>query len=63
MKISEMDPANPLTGSELFEIVQDGQNRKCSVSEIISAAPDANGVYPVSAGKRVQPRLLSTMWG
>ena len=59
MKISEMDPANPLTGSELFEIVQDGQSRKCSVSEIISAAPDANGVYPDVPLNRVTLKRFS----
>ena len=46
MKISEMDPASALTGSELFEIVQNGASRKCSISEIMAAAPDANGIYP-----------------
>lgn len=46
MKISQLPTAGALTGKEIFEIVQDGQSRKCSVSEILSAAPDANGVYP-----------------
>jgi hypothetical protein len=46
MKISEMPLASSITGSEVFEIVQDGQSRQCSITEILSAAPDANGVYP-----------------
>ena len=46
MKISEMTAASALTGNEVFEIVQNGQSRKCSIMEIMSAAPDARGVYP-----------------
>ena len=46
MKISEMTAASALTGNEVFEIVQNGQSRKCSIMEIMSAAPDSRGVYP-----------------
>ena len=46
MKISELTAADPLNGSELFVIVQNGNSRKCSVSEILSSAPDSHGLYP-----------------
>lgn len=59
MKISEMGQANPLSGNEFFEIVQDGQSKKCSVSEILSAAPDANGVYPDVPLNRVTLKRFS----
>lgn len=46
MKISEMPTAGAITGREIFEIVQNGVSCQCSVSDILSAAPDVNGVYP-----------------
>lgn len=59
MKISEMTSASALTGAELIEIVQDGVSRKCSVSEILSAAPDANGIYPDVPLNRVTLKRFS----
>lgn len=59
MKISEMPTAGALTGSEIFEIVQDGVSRKCSITEIMAAAPDANGVYPDVPLNRVTLKRFS----
>jgi hypothetical protein len=46
MKITEMPTASALQGQEVFEVVQNGVSKQCSITEILSAAPDANGVYP-----------------
>lgn len=46
MKISEMPAASSIDGSEIFEIVQNGASKQCSITEILSAAPDENGIYP-----------------
>lgn len=59
MKISEMPTAGALTGSEIFEIVQDGVSRKCSISEIMASAPDVNGVYPDVPLNRVTLKRFS----
>jgi hypothetical protein len=46
MKITDMPLASALDGSEVFEVVQNGQSKQCSILEIMAAQPDANGIYP-----------------
>jgi hypothetical protein len=43
-KISEMDPAGPITGAELIEVVQNGFSKKAPLSEIVSAGRDGDSI-------------------
>jgi hypothetical protein len=43
-KISNMDPAGPLTGAELIEVVQDGGSKKALLSDVITSGKDGTSI-------------------
>ena len=47
-KISTMDLAGPLSGIELIEIVQEGYNRRITVSSLLSLIPNGKSAYDVA---------------
>lgn len=61
-KISQLDPALPLTGDEFLPIVQDGITRKIKVSDLLRAAFGAGNIksrpYPVIVDGQTEFQLL-----
>ncbi len=47
-KISTMDPAGPLSGIELVEVIQEGYNRRVTVASILSLVPNGKSAYDVA---------------
>lgn len=59
MKISQLPEASLLTGSEMLEIVQNGVSVRCTLADLVSAAPDENGIYPDVPLNRVSIKRYS----
>lgn len=62
-KISQLDPALPLTGDEMVPIIQDGITRRITVRDFLKAAFGAANIksrpYPVLVDGQTEFELLS----